>query len=109
MRHTGMARKKRRSRSWVLTVLFYLLFPPVVWFLAFVLWFYWFDLERLFFKASEKPRQSSAQVESKKENRAEPKAPAVDRAQEKIIDEDRQKLDAILKRLQERRAGGEGS
>jgi hypothetical protein len=104
-----LPRKKRRSRGWVLTVLFYLLFPPVVWFLAFLLWFHWYDLERLFFKASEKPRQSSRQVETKQENRAEPKPPATERAQEKILDEDRQKLDAILKRLQERKALDEGS
>ena len=92
-----------------MTVIFYLLFPPVVWFLAFLLWFYWYDLERLFFKASEKPRQASGQVETKQENRAEPKAPPVERAEEKILDEERHKLDSIIKRLKERKAGDEGS
>lgn len=104
-----MARKKRRNRSWVLTALFYLLFPTVVWFLAFLLWFYWYDLERLFFKASEKPRQASGHVEAKQENRAEPKAPSAERAEEEILDEERRKLDAIIKRLQERKADDEGS
>ncbi|MGH7810186.1 MAG: hypothetical protein ACREP5_07915 [Candidatus Binatia bacterium] len=104
-----MPRKNRRSRSWVLTVLFYLLFPPGVWFLAFLLWFYWFDLERLFFKTSEKPRQASGQSETKQENLVEPKAPVGDRAEEKILDQERQKLEAIIKRLQERKAGDEGS
>jgi hypothetical protein len=104
-----MARKKRRSRSWVLTALFYLLFPPVIWFLAFLLWFYWYDLERVFFKPSEKPRQASGQVEAKQENRAEPKAPPAERAEEEFLDEERQKLDAIIKRLKERKAGDERS
>jgi hypothetical protein len=73
------------------------------------LWFYWYDLERLFFKPSEKPRQASGQVETRQENRAEPKAPPSERAEEKILDEERQKLESIIKRLKERKAANEGS
>ena len=103
-----MARKKRRSRNWILTVLFYLLFPFAVWFVAFVVWFYWFDLERLFFGPKEISKKPPVQSKTEREDQAKPEAPAADRSREEIVDEDRRKLDAILKRLQERRARDEG-
>ena len=114
-----MARKTRKRGSWIPTILFYLLFPPVVWFLAFMLWFYWYDLERAFFTPKEKPKQSPgqgesrhekpkqspAQSETKLEKRVAPPLPATEDAQEKILDDDRKKLDAIIKRLKQRKSG----
>ncbi len=99
-----MARKKQKKRSWIPTVLFYLLFPPAIWAIAFVLWFYWYDLERLFSKPEVKPRQTTGQVETKQETHAKPEAPPTGSPQEKILDEDRKKLNEILKRLKQRQA-----
>lgn len=98
-----MARKKRKTRGWISTLLFYLLFPLIVWLGAFLLWFYWYDLERLFLKPSQKARPAPVEREVKQEKRAAPATPDKNRSQEKILDEEREKLDAILKRLQQRK------
>jgi flagellar biosynthesis/type III secretory pathway M-ring protein FliF/YscJ len=101
-----MAQKKRKKkRSWLRVVLFYLLFPIVVWLGALVIWFFWADLTRLFSRPSEKPKaalKGEAKIDKAGERPAkEPMEPALNRSQEKLADEDRQKLEAILKRLQE--------
>ena len=94
-----MAQKKRKKRSWLRTLLFYLLFPLIVWFIAFIIWFYWHDLTRLFSRAEEKSKPAT-KIETKHEKRDKPEAPAANRSQEKILDEDRRKLEDILKQRQ---------
>ena len=85
-----MARKRRRKRSWLRTVLLFILTPLVVWFLAFLLWLYWDDITDLFTRDQKgaKPAQKSERVEQ----------PAKNKSAEKILDEDRKKLDEIIKR-----------
>lgn len=108
-----MARRQRKKRGWLRTVLFYLLFPIAVWVSAFFIWFYWPDLVRIFSKPGEKPTpsvKSETTVERAKTGDAsKPEEPVINRSEEKLADEERRKLEAILKRLQERKAGGEGS
>ena len=94
-----MVQVKRKKRNWVRTIMFYLLLPPIVWVVAFIMWFYWYDLARLFSKADERPNPT-AKIEAGSENRERPKAAPTNRSQEKILDEERKKLENILKQRQ---------
>ncbi len=109
-----MAQKKRKKRGWLRLVFLCISFPIVVWLGAFFVWFFWHDLTRLFFKDAAKPPaavKSEPKIERKLERVDEDTSahqPPIDRAAEKLVDEDRQKLDAIIKRLQQRQAGKDG-
>lgn len=94
-----MARKKQaKKRSWLKAIFFYIFFPLTVWFLAFVAWLYWDGIMALFSKEQAKERNPPrAAAKSDKSNRAE--APAK-RVQEKILDDDRKSLEAILNKRQ---------
>ena len=94
-----MAHKPRSKRSWLGRLLFYLLFPLIVWLIAFVLWFYWRDLTKLFSKPVER-QKPAAKVEPKTERAENAESAAAKRPQEKILDEDRRKLEDILKQRQ---------
>ena len=65
----------------------------------------------MFSKAADKPKaavKSDSKVERvEKSDAHKPEEPVTNRSQEKLVDEDRHKLDAILKRLQERKAGND--
>jgi hypothetical protein len=82
-----VAKKKRRKRSWLRALFLFVLTPLIIWLLAFFLWFYWHDLSKPF---REDPRR----------NQTAPKAeqPAKNRSKETILEEDRRKLDEILKK-----------
>lgn len=86
-----MATRKRKKRSWLRTLLFFILFPLIVWLIAFLLWFYWRELSVLF-KRDSAPVNAPARVRERGE------APPAKRPPEKILDEDRKKLEEILKR-----------
>lgn len=96
-----MARKKQSKKSWLRHVVFFIGFPLIVWCAAFLLWFYWHDLGRWF--VDDAPRQPAAKASWPHDNgerreRASAKRPNSERPQEKILDEDRRKLEDILKR-----------
>ena len=80
-------------------MLFYLLFPLVVWLVAFLVWFYWYDLTRHFSKTGDKPK-AAIKRESNSEARENVDAKKPEQVQEKILDEDRRKLEDILKQRQ---------
>jgi hypothetical protein len=82
-----VAKKRRRKRSRLKTLLFFLVTPLVVWFLAFGIWLYWNDLVKLTRKDRLQP-PSKAVRHSGRPTENEPK--------EKILDEDRKKLEEIL-------------
>ena len=88
-----MATRKRKKRSWLGTLIFYILFPLIVWFVAFLLWFYWGDVSAWLSKGDAPPNPP---VRVKPRERSDT-APA-ERPPEKILEEDRRKLDEILKR-----------
>ncbi|MGH7798029.1 MAG: hypothetical protein ACREQ2_24465 [Candidatus Binatia bacterium] len=91
-----MAGKKQRKRTWLRTLLLFLLVPLTVWFVAFLLWFYWYDRNNLF--APDSARRvdpKPARQSEKNDNRGGSPAPE---PQEKLFDEDRKKLEDILKR-----------
>ena len=109
-----MAQKKRKKSGWLRLLFLCLSFPILVWVGVFFVWFFWADLTRVFFKDAAKPpatAKSEAKIERKVERVDEDtsaQTPAIDRAPEKLVDEERQKLDAIIKRLQQRQAGKDG-
>jgi len=85
-----VAQKRRKKGSWLRSLLIFICVPLIVWFLAFLIWFYWDDITNLFTKENSKPIPKSEKVEPSSKNKAE----------EKILDEDRKKLDAIIKQRQ---------
>ena len=88
-----MATRKRKKHSRLRTPLFYILFPLVVWFVAFLLWLYWRDVSAWFSKG-DAPVNPPVRVQPRERSDTAP----TKRAPEKILEEDRRKLDEILKR-----------
>jgi hypothetical protein len=96
-RSAGVARKPRQRRRWLRTVLFFLFFPLIVWFAAFLIWFYWYNIVGRFSDA-ERKTQAVPEIETRSERREKAQSAPAKAPAEKILDEDRQKLDDILKR-----------
>jgi hypothetical protein len=90
-----MARKKKPARhGWLRTVLIFSLVPIGVWLLAFVLWLNWYDLQRwLGNEPVPQARTRAAPPAERIDSRKRPVDP-----RENLFDEDRQKLEEILKR-----------
>lgn len=92
----AMAQKKQRRGSWVRRVLFCIFFPFLVWGIAFVLWFYWNDVKRIL---TGEPAARVPPKAARQSNEGEgEKRPGKNRAPEKIEDEERRKLEEIIKR-----------
>ena len=87
-----MAQKKRKKRSWLRNLLLFIFTPIVIWILAFLLWFFWRDIAKLFDKNA--PSKTPPGV-SRGTEKAQPRRE--NKSQEKIPEEDRRKLDEILK------------
>jgi hypothetical protein len=86
-----VARKRKRNRVKNLIVL--ILTPLTVWGLAFLLWFYWYDLKRWNADAGKEPKPVA-----KSARKVAPKQPSVkEPSGEKILEEDRKTLEGILK------------
>lgn len=83
-----MAKKRKRKTSWVKALLFFILTPFVVWALAFLIWFYWYDITGR--TDDIPPAKASKEIER-------PTKPSDKTAQERIGEEDRRKLEEILK------------
>jgi len=86
-----VAKRRRKKRGWLRTLIFFILFPLIVWLIAFLLWFYWRDLSALWNKKSV-PVDAPARSRERNETRPAKRPP------EKILDEDRKQLEEILKR-----------
>ena len=89
-------KKKKKNRSWLKRLLIYIAIPFVVWFLAFVLWFFWQDMMRLFNRS--RPAEKLKTPAAASANRSKVARP--ERSEEKIREEDRRKLEDIIKRGQ---------
>jgi hypothetical protein len=87
-----VAKKKKRQTRWVRTFFLYictLIFTPfIVWFLALLIWFYWNDI------TGQRDNTSPPQVSKKIER---PTKPSEKSPRERIGEEDRKKLEEILK------------
>jgi hypothetical protein len=92
-----MARKKKRpKRTWFRALLLFVIGPILIWVCVFFIWLYWDNLNRLL-----RPNEISRTVPQPagpartQEDREHPPGPG---PQERIFDEDRKKLEEILKR-----------
>jgi cytoskeletal protein RodZ len=91
-------KRRKKQRSWLKKLLFFVSVPLIVWFAAFLIWFYWNGLSELFTGAQKqeaKPAvRGSRQIKPGENSENAPAKPS----QEKILDEDRKKLEDILQR-----------
>jgi hypothetical protein len=67
-----------------------------MWFIAFLVWFYWYELRDLFVKDQEPKARPKVARQLDRGDKAE-RSPAK-RSQEKIFDEERKKLGDIIER-----------
>jgi hypothetical protein len=88
-----VAAKKHKKKSWAKRLAFYLCFPLLVWIAALLIWFYWNNIWDLFGRGREPLRGTPRAAQGEKSART----PA-NKSQEKILDEDRRRLEDILKR-----------
>jgi len=92
-----MAQKKRKKRGWFRRLLFYIFLPIFIWFVAFLVWFYWYELTRLFSGGANRSKpaaKTSRQLDKSEKAESSP----TNRPREKILEEDRKSLEDILKR-----------
>jgi hypothetical protein len=83
-------KRRKKKRGWLRAVLLFFFVPVCVWVLAFLIWFNWTNSKTLFPAKKSPAVRPSQRVE--KENKQAGKSSG-----EKIHDEDRKKLDEILK------------
>ena len=87
-----MARKRKRKKSRLKRLLLFIIAPVCIWLLAFVVWLYWNPIASLFRQGDiSKARPQGAR-------KIDTGEPAGKRVKEEISDEDRKKLDEILKK-----------
>jgi hypothetical protein len=91
-----MAQRQRRKRNWIKRLLVYIFVPLGVWLIAFVMWFYWYDFRDFFGKDKELKNRPKATREVDKGEKIE--RGTAKRPPEKILDEERKKLEDIIKR-----------
>ena len=91
-------KKKAKKKNWLKTVLVYIFVPLTIWFLAFVAWLYWDSITALFSKDKAKGRDTPRTTRQLEKSDKAP-APAQP-SQEKILDDDRKKLEDVLKQRQ---------
>jgi hypothetical protein len=92
-----VARKKRKKHSWRRTLLVFAVTPLAVWFIALLIWFFWYDITRLLSptgSATPPAANSAPSEQGARDWELQPAKPS----REHIPEEDRRKLDDILKR-----------
>ena len=94
-----MAQKKKvKKASWLKTALIYTFFPLFVWSLAFVAWLYWDSITAPFSTDKAEGRKPARTIHDLEKSEKAP-APAK-RSSERILDDDRKKLEDVLKQRQ---------
>ena len=84
-----MAKKKRKKKRWLHSLLVYTGVPLAVWFVAFLLWFFWYDIAGL---VKRQPITAPKAGRTRERIKPSPATPA----EEKILNEDRKRLEDIL-------------
>jgi hypothetical protein len=90
-----MAQKKKppKKTGWIKSICLYVFLPLGIWGLAFLLWLYWDGLAGLFSQDSGKNRPVART--GRKADKTDPSS--AKQPTEKLLDEDRQRLEDILK------------
>lgn len=92
-----MAKRKRRKRGRLKSVFLFVLTPIIIWILAFFTWLYWNDIVRNFTPGKAQPERP-AKAGHKQERKQVPVAPDEKMSSEEIREEDRNRLDEIIRR-----------
>jgi hypothetical protein len=92
-----VAKRKRRKRSWVRTILFFVLTPLIVWALAFLGWLYWNDLAKSLTPGKDHPGPAAKTLRKLEKDEIRDRWDET-RPKEKILDADRKKLDDIIRK-----------
>jgi hypothetical protein len=91
----AVAKKKHSKKSWFRNLLLYtctfLFAPLLIWFLAFLLWFYWYDITG---RVDREDRMPTTKTSKQMDRSTKPSDKS---AQERIGEDDRRKLEGILK------------
>ncbi|HEX7227048.1 MAG TPA: hypothetical protein VF353_04670 [Candidatus Binatia bacterium] len=92
-----MARRKRRKRSAVKTILLLVLTPIIIWALTFIVWLYWNEIAKSLAPVEDhsQPAAKTLRRLNKDESRSRSNET---RPKEKILDADRKKLDEIIRK-----------
>jgi len=94
-----MAQKKKvKKAGWLKIVLIYTFFPLVIWSLAFFAWLYWDSIIAPFSTDKAEGRKPARTIQDPEKSEKAP-APAK-RSPEGILDDDRKKLEDVLKQRQ---------
>jgi hypothetical protein len=88
-----MARQRKRKKNRLKSLLLFIVTPVFVWLLAFVVWFYWNSITLLFRQGELPPK-----ARPKAARKIDQSDPADKGVKERISDEERKKLDEILKK-----------
>jgi hypothetical protein len=87
-----MAQKRKRKRNRLRSLLLFVLTPVLVWVLAFVAWIYWDSITPLF-----RQEVTPSKTRPKTAPKIDQRETADNGVKERISDEERKKLDEILK------------
>jgi 4-amino-4-deoxy-L-arabinose transferase-like glycosyltransferase len=92
-----VAKRKRRKRSALKTILLFVLTPLIVWALAFVVWLYWNEIANSLAPAEGQPKPTAKTLRKLDKDESHRRSNET-RAKEKILDADRKKLDEIIRK-----------
>jgi len=100
--------RRKKKPVWWKRFLVFVVMPFFIWFVAFLLWFNWTNIEKLFTKNNNRapvktPMGRDAGEPTEKgtgRNTSESTRPSESRPKEKILEEDRKSLEDVLKRQQ---------
>ena len=88
-----MARNRKRKKNRLQRLLLFIITPVFVWLFAFVVWLYWNSIAALF-----RPGEIRSKARPQTVRKIDPGETAGKSVKERISDEDRKKLDEILKK-----------
>ncbi len=93
---SNVAKRKRRKRSAVRTILLFVLAPLIVWALAFFIWLYWNEIAKSLGPGEDRPEPAAKTRRNLDKDESRNQSDET-RAKEKILDADRKKLDEIIR------------
>jgi flagellar basal body-associated protein FliL len=101
---SNVAKRKRKKSNRLKTILLFVLAPLIVWALALVVWLYWNKIAKNLTPARDYPKPTAKAVPELETNDTRGRSDE-SRPKEKILDEDRKKLDEIIRRGNHKTSG----